>query len=162
MDHHMHSSSIKLGLFNANIGSALTGPGAAATARLAEEVGLESLWVAEHLAIPARTTSKYPYSASGKAPIAGTSNDFPDPLVWLSFAAAATTRIKLATGVMIAALRHPLINAKQIATLDTLSGGRVILGVGVGWLAEEYQALDVFFSGRGALLESHLEAMREL
>jgi probable F420-dependent oxidoreductase len=156
------SAQIKFGLFSANIGARCTPDTAAATARSAELLGLESLWAAEHFVIPQGFKSRYPYTASGEAPFSGVGADMPDPLIWLAFAAAITNHIKLATGVTVLPLRHPVVAAKQIATLDALSGGRLIVGVGVGWLAEEFEALGVPFAGRGARHDDYLEAMRAL
>src|SRR5262245_12577483 len=88
--------------------------------------------------------------------------DLPDPLVWLSFVAAHTTTLKLATGILIVPQRNPLVLAKEVATLDKLSGGRTLLGVGVGWLEEEFDALGIPFADRGARLDDHIAAMRAL
>ena len=106
--------------------------------------------------------SAYPYSPDGK--MAGGANDFPlpDPLIWMAYVAAATTRIKLATGIIILPQHNPVITAKQVATLDHLSGGRVILGIGVGWLEEEFRALGVPFEDRGRRTDEYVAAMREL
>jgi probable F420-dependent oxidoreductase len=90
------------------------------------------------------------------------SSPLPDPLVWLSYVASATARIRLATGVLILPQRNPLVLAKEVATLDHLSGGRVVLGVGVGWLAEEFDALGVPFRRRGARADEYIEVMRRL
>jgi probable F420-dependent oxidoreductase len=152
---------VKLGMYAANTGPKTTGAQAAATARLAEEIGMESLWVAEHIVIPVDYADVYPYSPTGKLP-EGEDKDWPDPFIWLTYAAAVTERIKLATGVTVLPLRNPVITAKQIATLDALSGGRVILGVGVGWLSDEFAALGVPFSKRGRRHDSYLAAMRAL
>jgi probable F420-dependent oxidoreductase len=152
---------VKLGLMGANTTPRLSGAQAAATARVAEDIGLESLWAAEHIVIPASYDTVYPYDPSGKIPNADVT-DWPDPLVWLAYTAASTERIKLATGVTVLPLRHPMVMAKQIATLDALSGGRVILGVGVGWLSEEFEALGVPFSDRGRRHDDHLAAMQAL
>jgi probable F420-dependent oxidoreductase len=155
---------VKLGLFSANISARSSGSGAAATAKLAEEIGLESLWTGEHIVIPAYFNTPYPYDPSGKMPGAEgvDSPDIPDPLIWLAYAAAVTRTIRLATGVTVLPLRHPMVVAKQIATLDALSGGRFILGIGVGWLAEEFDALGVPFGDRGRRTDAYLEAMRAL
>ena len=128
---------MKLGLVNANIGSPLSGTATTTIVQTAEHLGLESVWVADHIVVPRRIDSIYPYHPSGRAPISLVDSDFPDPLVWLAYSAAVTSRIRLATGVIVAALRNTTIVGKQIATLDRLSGGRLILGVGVRWLAEE-------------------------
>jgi probable F420-dependent oxidoreductase len=87
---------------------------------------------------------------------------FPDPLIWLTYVAAATSTLRLATGIMIVPLRNPLVLAKELATLDYLSGGRMMLGAGIGWLEEEFDALGVPFAGRGKRTEEAIEAMRAL
>ncbi|MDP9244076.1 MAG: LLM class flavin-dependent oxidoreductase, partial [Chloroflexota bacterium] len=107
---------------------------------LAEELGFESLWTVEHVVVPSGYESEYPYDESGKMAGGLEVFDLADPLIWLAYVAAVTERIKLATGVLILPQRNPLITAKAVATLDVLSGGRVMLGVGVGWLEEEFNA----------------------
>jgi probable F420-dependent oxidoreductase len=125
----------------------------------AEECGFESLWTVEHVVIPRDYQSPYPYSKTGKIP-GGEDVAIPDPLLPLSFAAALTRKIRLATGVVILPQHHPLYLAKEIATLDLLSGGRMILGVGSGWLKEEFDALGLDFRTRGARTDEAIEAMR--
>src|SRR5947208_323024 len=102
----------------------------------------------EHTIVPAGYASAYPYDPSGK--MAGGRNDMPlpDPLIWMAFVAAATTKIKLATGILILPQHNPVLAAKQIATLDHLSRGRILLGIGAGWLQEEFAALGVPFAER--------------
>jgi probable F420-dependent oxidoreductase len=85
-----------------------------------------------------------------------------DPLTWLAFAAAVTDRVKLATGIVVLPQRNPVVLAKQVASLDVLSGGRLLLGVGVGWLAEEFAAVGVPFADRGRRHDNYVEAMRAL
>lgn len=130
-------------------------------ARSAEEAGFESLWTVEHVIFPDGYTSEYPYDRSGKM-AAEASTPIPDPLIWLSFVAAATERIRLGTGILILPQRNPLILAKEVATLDRLSGGRLELGVGVGWLEEEFRALGVPFQDRGARTDEWIDVMRAL
>jgi probable F420-dependent oxidoreductase len=134
---------------------------ARAIATAAEEAGFESLWTVEHVVVPADYRSQYPYDPSGRMP-APDDMPLPDPLVWLAFAAAATSRIRLGTGIAILPQRNPVIAAKEVATLDRLSGGRVLLGVGAGWLKEEFEALGVPFEHRGRRLDEHIGAMRAL
>src|SRR5678815_5874145 len=86
----------------------------------------------------------------------------PDPLLWLAYVAAATTKIRLATGILILPQRHPIYVAKEVATLDVLSNGRVILGIGVGWLEEEFQALGIPFEERAGRTAEAVRAMRTL
>ncbi|MGI9423233.1 MAG: LLM class F420-dependent oxidoreductase, partial [Hyphomicrobiaceae bacterium] len=106
--------------------------------------------------------SVYPYSDEGK--IAGGNNEIPlpDPLMWMAFVASATSKIRLATGIMILPQHNPVVVAKQVGTLDHMSNGRVILGIGVGWLKEEFDALGVPFEKRGRRTDEYVEAMREL
>ncbi len=134
---------------------------ARAIANSAEEAGFESLWTVEHVVVPADYRSPYPYDPSGRMP-APDDTPLPDPFVWLAFVAAATSTIRLGTGIAILPQRNPLIAAKEVATLDVLSEGRVLLGVGAGWLAEEFAALGVPFEGRGRRLDEHIGAMRAL
>jgi probable F420-dependent oxidoreductase len=155
------STPIRLGLLSANVGPTTDGPAAAGLATLAEQLGMDSLWAGEHIVIPAGQKSPYPYSPDGQIP-GGDDIDLPDPLVWLSYVAAATSTIKLGTGVIILPLRNPLTLAKEVASLDRLSGGRVLLGVGVGWLAEEFELLEVPFTQRGRRHDDYLTAMRAL
>jgi probable F420-dependent oxidoreductase len=131
-------------------------------AQAAEAAGFESIWTVEHTIVPEGYASAYPYDPSGK--MAGGRNDMPlpDPLIWMAYVAAATTRIKLATGILILPQHNPVIAAKQIATLDYLSRGRILLGIGVGWLQEEFSALGVPFAERGARTDEYIAAMREL
>lgn len=127
--------------------------------RNAESTGFTSVSVVEHMAVPAGFAERYPYSATGRWPLP-TDCEIPDPLELLSFLAACTERIGLSTGVLIAPVHHPLTLAKRLATLDVLSGGRVILGVGVGWMREEIEALDIDFESRGRRLDEVIAAMR--
>ena len=136
------------GLMGANVGAFAEPDNAVALARAAESAGFDSLWTFEHVVVPHSFGSTYPYSASGKSP--GLLNTaMPDPMVWLAYVAAATSTIKLGTGILILPQRNPVVMAKQAATLDVMSGGRLRLGVGVGWLREEFDALGVPFERRG-------------
>lgn len=153
---------MKFGLMYTNTGMGATAVGARRMATVAEEAGFESLWTVEHVVVPSGYSSKYPYDPSGKMAGGAEEFDLPDPLIWLAYVASMTERIKLATGILILAQRNPLITAKQVATIDALSGGRMILGVGVGWLEEEFDALGVPFADRGRRLDDYVEAMRAL
>lgn len=130
-------------------------------ARAAEAVGFDSIWTVEHIIWPHVYNSTYPYHPSGKMP-GNPSIPIPDPLIWLTWVAAATSHLGLVTGVLILPLRNPLTLAKEVATLDNLSGGRFSLGVGVGWLEEEFDALGVEFTGRGRRADEMIEMMRVL
>ena len=122
---------------------------------------MESLWAVEHVVVPTGYGSRYPYSADGKMP-GPEESPIPDPLVWLSYAAAVTEQIRLATGILILPQRHPVYVAKAAATLDQLSRGRVTLGVGIGWLEEEFEVIGVPFEERAARTEEAVEALRSL
>lgn len=152
---------IEFGLCYANTGP-MTGPEEAVQfARAAEASGFGSLWTVEHVIWPEEYSSTYPYSSSGK--MAGDpSTPLPDPLIWLTWVAAATTSMRLATGILLLPEHNPLTVAKQVATLDALSGGRVDLGVGIGWLREEFEALGVPYQGRAARTDEYIEVLRTL
>jgi probable F420-dependent oxidoreductase len=128
--------------------------------KMAEEAGFDSVWAPEHVVIPAGYASRYPYAESGKMPL----DDFPmpDPFSLLAFWAAATSSILLGTGVTILPQRNPVVLAKECATIDCLSGGRLRLGVGVGWNREEMEAIGVPWEKRGARTDEHIQAMRAL
>ena len=137
------------------------GADAARIARHAEACGFDAMFAVEHVVFPYNYTSTYPYASSGRLP-GGPDSPIPDPLIWMTWVAAATTRLRLMTGVLILPLRNPLILAKQVATLDRLSGGRIALGIGVGWLKEEFEALGVPFEKRGKRADEYIAAMRAL
>jgi probable F420-dependent oxidoreductase len=152
---------MKFGLMYANAGPFAYPELATHLATTAERAGLESLWTVEHVVIPVGYKSTYPYDPSGKIP-APDQVPIPDPLVWLGYTAAVTKTIRLATGILILPQRHPIYVAKEVATLDVLSHGRVILGIGVGWLAEEFQALGIPFEERGPRTAEMVRALRSL
>lgn len=142
-----------LGVFGINSASTHGRDDTLRLARLCEELGYESWWAGEHVVLPSPRVAPAPMNPTD--PIL-------DPLVHLSFVAAATERMALATGIVILPQRNPLVLAKQVATLDVLSGGRFELGVGVGYLAPEMEAIGVSMSERGSRTDDHLEAMQAL
>jgi len=149
---------MKFGLaFAASIGT--DAKSAIEIATVAEEVGFESVWGGEHVIFPATIESDYPYTADGKVP-ATRDTPIPDPLIWLAFVAAAAPTLRLGTCILILPQRNPLILAKELATLDHYSGGRVELGIGVGWMKEEFDALGVPWERRGRRNDEYLEALR--
>ena len=152
---------MKVGLLFANAGPFSQPEILAHLATTAENAGVESLWTVEHVVIPQGYQSPYPYSKDGKIP-GGEDVPIPDPLIPLGFVAAITKKIKLATGVVILPQRHPVYVAKEVATIDLLSGGRMILGIGSGWLKEEFDALGLDFHQRGARTDESIQAMRAL
>jgi probable F420-dependent oxidoreductase len=127
----------------------------------AENLGFESAWIGEHLIIPVKSESKYPYSKDGSFP-APLNVPFHDPMLALTFAAAVTSKIKLATGVFVVPLRNAITTAKAVASLDVLSNGRVIFGVGVGWWAEEFAVTGASFKDRALKTREYIELMKEL
>jgi len=128
---------------------------------LAESNGIESVWAVEHVLTPAKVSTRYPYTDSGAL---GGLNEATlcDPVVWLSFMAGISTTLRLGTGILILPQRHPAYVAKEWATLDRLSGGRAILGVGIGWLAEEMEAVGVPFEERAARTDESIAAIRTI
>lgn len=152
---------MELGVILPNSG-AFADPGAMlAVAEAAEAMDYAALWTADHLVLPIESATTYPYFRQAKIRLEPT-HPFLEPLIALAGVATRTRRIKLGISVYLAALRHPLVVAKQIASLDQLSAGRVLLGVGAGWIPEEYETLGIPFGERGRVLDEHLEAMRTL
>src|SRR5215472_1439027 len=133
----------------------------AVNARLAEELGFESLWMGEHLGFPSEFKSPYPYDESGKPPVR---NDamIHDPLIVFAYLAAVTSRIKFGTGVYILPLRNPFSVAKAIASLDQLSHGRFLFGIGVGWLKEEFEWVGMDWDNRARRNNEMLKLMEAL
>jgi probable F420-dependent oxidoreductase len=151
---------MKIGLIPVNVGV----PNAQAMigmAQLAESVGFESLWTFEHAIVPNDYESKYPYSPNGKMGATPETN-FVDPLIALTAVAAQTKTIRLGTGVNILSQANPLYVAKQAASLDFVSNGRFELGVGIGWLREEFVAAGTPFERRGARFDDYVQAMRKI
>ena len=127
----------------------------------ADERGFHSLWVAEHVVLFDDYGSQYPYAADGKIP-ASPESGLLEPFTTLAFLAACTSRIRLGTGICLLPQRNPVYTAKEAANIDFLSGGRLDLGLGVGWLAEEFRVLDVPFERRGARTRAYVKVMRTL
>jgi len=150
---------MKFGLRYANIGPLSQREPALELARYAEDLGFESLWTIEHVVIPAGYTSAYPYSDDGRF---GWPEDldYPDPLPWLATIAGATERIRLGTAIVILPQRNPVVLAKELATIDMMSGGRLLFGVGVGWLAEEFAAIGTPFEERAERTDEAIEVLR--
>lgn len=151
---------MKVGLIPINIG-AQSAEQLAGMAQVAEAAGYESVWTFEHVIIPVDYESKYPYNDSGKMGAPPETN-MVDPLVALTYIAAKTEKIRLGTGVNILSQVNPIYIAKQSASLDMLSNGRFMLGVGIGWLREEFEALGVPFERRGARFDDYVAGMRKI
>jgi probable F420-dependent oxidoreductase len=144
---------MKLGLFGINLGACADPAVARRVAQAAEAAGFDSVWTGEHVVLP---DPRVPPSPSPPQ------TPFLDPLVALAHLAGATERIRLATGIVILPQRNPLVLAKEVATLDVLSGGRALLGVGAGYLHQEFAALGIPFEQRGARTDEYIDAMRAL
>jgi probable F420-dependent oxidoreductase len=135
----------------------------AMAARLTEEAGFHSMWASDHvILVDEHKKSSYPYSPDHTFPTAAAHLDFLDPFVTLSFVAANTTRLRIGTGICLVPERNPLITAKEVSSLDRLSGGRFDFGVGIGWLKEEYEALGIPWGRRVARTKDYLSAMKEI
>jgi probable F420-dependent oxidoreductase len=133
----------------------------AEVANTAEHLGYHSVFLADHVLVPRGLQSKYPYTADGSFPYAP-EKDWLDPLVALGYLAGQTRTIRIGTSIIVVPMRHPIVTAKQIATADFLSSGRVIFGAGVGWMAEEFTLLGASFHDRGRRMDEYLRLMQVL
>ncbi len=155
------ASSVKFGIMPAyQIAPVETAEYAAGFGRMVEELGFESVWPVEHIVMPAEYTTRYPYDPSGRMPIPDAA--IPDPIIWNTWVAASTSRLRLGSAMSILPQHNPVVYAKALASLDVLSGGRVMLGVGVGWLEEEAVAVGTNFRNRGKRTDEYIDAMRAL
>src|SRR5882757_8452415 len=152
---------MRLGLHALGIGAGATRAVIDAVAAAAERRNFATLWSGEHVVMVDRSAARYPYSDDGRIAVPAEA-DWIDPMIGLSFAAAATSTIGIATGVLLLPEHNPVLMAKQAATLDSLSGGRFTLGIGIGWSREEFDALGVPFDRRGARTAEYVAAMRTL
>ena len=133
-----------------------------AFARAAEQLGFESFDVGDHVVVPDQTSSAFPYSADGKGGPHYPSHPYHDPWTMLAYVAAATERIRLSTGIYILPMRKPMLTAKTVATVDLLSQGRVTMGIGVGWIKEEFEAIGEPFERRGKRTDEIIGIVRRL
>ena len=131
-------------------------------ATTAEACGYHSLWAPEHIVLLEQYSSSYPYTQNGRMPFETLKVDILDPFLALTFAAAVTSKIRLGTGICLVPERQPLTTAKEVASLDKLSGGRFDFGVGIGWLKEEFEALQVPWAKRAERTRDYLAAMKKL
>ena len=147
---------MEFGIHLPHVGPFATPEAISGVARKAEELGYHSLWVSDHIITPRKIDSPYPggrYAVQPEWP-------FLEPVSTLLFAAATTKRVRLGTSVLVITQRQPLVLAKQLATLDVLSGGRLIFGAGAGWMKEEFEALNVPFANHGPRMAEYLEVIR--
>ncbi len=156
--------SVPFGIALPNYGPLATPETLIRLARLAEQLGVDSVWVSDHLVAPVGVASIYPYDRrpDRKPGDMGVIEEFYEPLTTLAWLAGATSRVRLGISAYVMPYRNPVVTAKQVATLDRLSGGRVILAIGVGWLAEEFAALDVPFARRGRRTEDYVAVCKAL
>jgi len=150
---------MKLGLHLPQSGPRTTVDAVLRVARAAEDSGYHSLWVFDHLIGPAKVASRYPGTADGAYDF-DPSFPYLEATALLGAVAGATTRIRLGTRVLVSILRPPVILAKQLATVDAFAGGRLLLGVGTGWMKEEFDAVGVGMDRRLARLDEHTELMQ--
>lgn len=130
------------------------------SARLAEEAGFDSLWVSDHVVMLRDQSSSYPFSPDGRMTW-DPEDPWHDPLISMAMAAAVTDRVEIGVAVLIVPLRNPVVLAKQLASLDALCNGRIVVGAGAGWLAEEFEVLGTPFQTRGERLDEWIEIMRD-
>ena len=152
--------SVRIGAKVPNSGPLVARLGIPRMARTLEEAGFESLWVSDHVVLPLEIRSRYPFAADGRATWS-TSVAYIDAVVALALIAGATERATIGTAVLVLPLRNPVVVAKQAASLDAVSGGRLQLGLGAGWLREEFEALGVPFETRGRRLVDGIRILRE-
>src|SRR5882672_10201530 len=133
----------------------------AAIARKAEELNFESLWIPEHIVLPVEYKSPYPYSSSGRMP-APPESPLHDPMLALAYVAAITTKVRLATGIYVVPIRNAFATAKAVASLDVLSGGRFIFGIGIGWLEGEFETVGMNFKDRAIRTRGYVALMKEM
>jgi len=145
--------TLTFGLFSLNTGACSYTATAARIAQAAEAAGFDSLWAGEHVVLPDPRVPPSPLAPEDR---------ILDPVVTLTFLAAHTKQVLLGTGIIILPQRNPLVLAKELASLDELSGGRLLFGVGVGYLEPEFRALGVPFKDRGARTEEYLAAIRAI
>jgi probable F420-dependent oxidoreductase len=154
------ATSVRIGALVPNSGPLPLEVGIPAMAARLEAAGFDSLWVSDHIVLPASIESHYPFAADGRATWPSTT-PYVDALIALALMAAATEHATLGTAVLVLPLRHPVIFAKQAASIDVASGGRLQLGVGAGWLREEFDALGVPFEDRGRRLVEWMAIARD-
>ncbi len=153
---------VKLGFQVLNTGRLATPANVAEMARRAEALGYDSIVVTDHVVIPRHIESRYPYNATGRLFVPADA-DYLEPISMLCFLAGATERVRFGPSVLVLPYRNPVLTAKMLATIDVLSGGRLLVGVGAGWLAEEFTALGAPpFAQRGAVADEWIEIFLKL
>lgn len=147
--------------FSLGVGFTPTADDYARVVQKIEELGFHSAWIADHIVIPAKITAPYPWTTDG-SPGFALRAPFPDVFALLGFLAAKTHKIRLGTSVLVVPQRNPIAVAKAVATVDVLSGGRFLFGVGIGWLKDEFDVLGEQFSERGPRTREYIKIMKAL
>jgi probable F420-dependent oxidoreductase len=152
---------MEIGVHIPQVGPLAAKDNVATFARAADDTGFDGIWVFDHVVLQKEQQSKYPYSPDGSLGFPPTM-DFLEPLALLAYLAGITKRAQLGTSVLVLPMRQPVLHAKFMSTIDALSGGRFILGAGVGWWKQEFEALGVPFERRGARMDECLQLVRQL
>jgi probable F420-dependent oxidoreductase len=157
---------MQFGVLSGNFGTFGEDPGVdgcLAVAVEAERLGYDSVWVHDHVIMPSGVVSKYPYNATGASPFRVDQFIY-DPLTLMAAIAARTTRVQIGTSVLVVPYRNPLVLAKELATIDRISHGRVVLGIGAGWMAEEFEALGIgdLYPNRGSVTDEWMAVCMDL
>ena len=150
---------MKYGVILPNVGPLAHIESLAYIAQRAEGLGYDGVFLSDHIAIPTELRSQYPYRSDGRFPLTAADRIL-EPVTTLAYLAAVMTRLQLGFSVLVLPYRHPVLNAKMLGTLDVISNGRLILGAGVGWMQEEFDALDANFGARGAVTDEHIEMLK--
>ncbi len=150
---------MKYGAILPNVGPLAHIDSLARIAQNAERLGYDGVFLSDHIAIPSDLRSAYPYRSDGRFPLT-VSDRILEPVTTLAYLAAVTTRLQLGFSVLVLPYRHPVLNARMLGTLDVISNGRLIVGAGVGWMAEEFAALDSDFDARGAVTDEHIALLK--
>ena len=151
--------SMKYGVILPNVGPMAHIEPLAKIAQNAEDLGYVGVFLSDHIAIPTDLRSAYPYRSDGRFPLTAQDRIL-EPVTTLSYLAAVTSRVQLGFSVLVLPYRHPVLNAKMLGTLDVISNGRLIVGAGVGWMAEEFAALGSEFSARGTVTDEHIALLK--
>ena len=150
---------MKYGVILPNVGPLAHIESLARIGQHAEHLGYDGVFLSDHIAIPTDLRSAYPYRSDGRFPLTAADRIL-EPVTTLAYLAAVTTRLHLGFSVLVLPYRHPVLNAKMLGTLDVISNGRLIVGAGVGWMAEEFDALDANFDARGGVTDEHIAMLK--
>ena len=152
---------MKFGVILPNLGGLANPPTLTRLTLRAEELGFDGMFASDHLALPTTPGSRYPYRSDGAFPLRPDEKIL-EPVTTLAYLSAVTSRISLGFSVLVLPYRHAVLNAKMLSTLDVYSGGRLIVGVGVGWMKEEFDVLDSDYENRGQVTDEHIRLLQAL